>query len=270
MPPRTARRVRGNLSQALRAAVACLMVGAALGVAPPAAAEKADREKNIEFQGDTGGGNADTKTGELVGHVIITQGTMTLQADRVTFKQNADNSMSATAYGNPVRFREKRDNADDYYEGYAQRIVYDGEKRFIELFDDALLKKSGDEIRSNYITYSAATEKFTAEGRPDAKPPAAGERPLGARVRGTFQPRSDDKDKPAGKDKDKAGATKDKDTTPSKGKDPAAASKDSDTPAKDSAAAKDSAVAKDKAPPAATKAVTPLTLQSSGDLAPPK
>ena len=205
-------------------------------------AEKADREKNIEFQGDSGGGNAENKTGELVGHVVITQGTMAIQADRVTFKQNADNSLSATAYGNPVRFREKRDGADDYYEGYAQRIVYDGEKRFIELFDNALLKKSGDEIRSNYITYSAATEKFTAEGRPDAKPPAAGDAPLGARVRGTFQPRSEEKpDKPAAKDKDKTDAAKSKD----KG-----------------------AAAKDKG--AAAKAPVPLTLTPSGDLAPAK
>ena len=205
-------------------------------------AEKADGEKNIEFQGDSGGGNAESKTGELVGHVVITQGTMAIQADRVTFKQNADNSLSATAYGNPVRFREKRDGADDYYEGYAQRIVYDGEKRFIELFDNALLKKSGDEIRSNYITYSAATEKFTAEGRPDAKPPVAGDAPLGARVRGTFQPRSEEKpDKPAAKDKDKTDAAKSKD----KG-----------------------AAAKDKG--AAAKAPVPLTLTPSGDLAPAK
>jgi len=205
-------------------------------------AEKADREKNIEFQGDSGGGNAENKTGELVGHVVITQGTMAIQADRVTFKQNADNSLSATAYGNPVRFREKRDGADDYYEGYAQRIVYDGEKRFIELFDNALLKKSGDEIRSNYITYSAATEKFTAEGRPDAKPPAAGDAPLGARVRGTFQPRSEEKaDKPVAKDKEKTDAGKVKD----KG-----------------------AAAKDKG--AAAKAPAPLTLTPSGDLAPAK
>jgi lipopolysaccharide export system protein LptA len=206
----------------------------------PAHAEKADREKNIEFQGDTGGGNAETKTGELVGHVVITQGTMTIQADRVTFRQNADNSLSATAYGNPVRFREKRDGADDYYEGYAQRIVYDGEKRFVELFDNALLKKTGNEIRSNYISYSAATENFSAEGRPDAKPAAAGDAPLGARVRGTFQPKSDDKpDKPAAKDKPDAAKDKDK-----------------------------SAASKDKG--AAAKAATPLTLAPSGDLAPAK
>ncbi len=228
-------RVRSRFSASV-ASLLCL----ALGWAGPTCAEKADREKNIEFQGDTGGGNAETKTGELTGHVIITQGTMTIRADRVTFKQNADNSLSATAYGNPVRFREKRDGADDYYEGYAQRIVYDGSTRFIELFDNALLKKTGDEIRSNYITYNAATEKFTAEGRPDAKPPVAGEVPLGARVRGTFQPRSDDKGaKPASKDKADATPDKDKGTT-----------------------------AKDKG--ATSRAAAPLTLQPSGDLAPAK
>ena len=216
------------------------LLGVALCCAPAVQAEKADREKNIEFQGDTGGGNAETKTGELVGHVIITQGTMTIQADRVTFKQNADNSLSATAYGNPVRFREKRDGADDYYEGYAQRIVYDGEKRFVELFENALLKKAGDEIRSNYISYSAATENFSAEGRPDAKPAGPGDAPLGARVRGTFQPKSEDRqDKPAAKDKSDTTQNKDKAT-----------------------------VAKDKG--AAAKTATPLNLKPSGDLAPAK
>ena len=216
------------------------LLGVALCWAPAALAEKADREKNIEFQGDTGGGNAETKTGELVGHVIITQGTMTIQADRVTFKQNADNSLSATAYGNPVRFREKRDGADDYYEGYAQRIVYDGEKRFVELFENALLKKAGDEIRSNYISYSAATENFSAEGRPDAKPAGPGDAPLGARVRGTFQPKSEERqDKPAAKDKGEAAQSKDK-----------------------------AAVAKDKG--TAAKTAAPLTLKPSGDLAPAK
>jgi lipopolysaccharide export system protein LptA len=237
-------------------AALCLL----LCCAHPAFAEKADREKKIDFQGDTGGGNAETKTGELTGHVIITQGTMTIQADRVTFKQNADNSLSAIAYGNPVRFREKRDGADDYYEGYAQRIAYDGEKRFIELFDNALLKKTGDEIRSNYITYSAATEKFTAEGRPDAKPPGPGDAPLGARVRGTFQPKNDEKaEKPAPKDKDAA-----KDSPP---KDKDAAAKDS-APKDSSATAADSSKDKNKA--AVAKTTPALTLQPSGDLAPAK
>jgi lipopolysaccharide export system protein LptA len=91
-----------------------------------------------------------------------------------------------------VTFREKRDGVDEYYEGFAQRIVYDGQKRFVELFDNALLKKGSDQIRSNYISYDAATESFKAEGRPDSGAAASGEVPLGARVRGVFQPESKD------------------------------------------------------------------------------
>jgi lipopolysaccharide export system protein LptA len=161
-------------------------------VGSPAWAEKADRDKPINFQGDTGGGNAETKSGELVGNVVVTQGTLSIHADRITFRQNSDNSLSATAYGNPVTFREKRDGVDEYYEGFAQRIVYDGQKRFVELFDNALLKKGSDQIRSNYISYDAATESFKAEGRPDSGAAASGEVPLGARVRGVFQPESKD------------------------------------------------------------------------------
>ena len=239
-----------TLSASFSYIVACAAVCVGLCCAQSAYAEKADREKPIDFQGDSADVNQKTKDGELVGHVVITQGTTAIWADRATFKQNADNSLSAVAYGNPVRFREKRDGADDYYEGYAQRIVYDGEKRFIELFDNALLKKTGNEIRSNYITYNATTEKFTAEGRPDVRPTAPGDSPLGSRVRGTFQPNSDDKS-------DKAAA---------KGKDSAAASKDKADTAKD----KDKAASKDKGKGAAGKDASPLTLQPSGDLAPAK
>jgi lipopolysaccharide export system protein LptA len=155
---------------------------------PGALAEKADRDKPVNFQGDSLGGNTDSQTGDLIGNVVITQGTLTIHADRIQFHHNPDNSVSATATGNPVSFREKRDGADDYYEGFAQRIVYDGTKRIVELFDRALLKRTGDELRSNYILYNAETNVYKAEGRPDSKPPAAGESTLGPRVRGVFLP----------------------------------------------------------------------------------
>jgi len=172
-------RRRARLLLALACASAC---------APAALAEKADREKPINYQADTGDVNYQTKVGTLIGNVIITQGTLTIHADKVILRQNPDNSLSATAFGNPLTFREKRDGVDEYYEGVAQRAEYDGQKRFLELFDRALLRKGTDEIRSNYISYNAETEFFKAEGRPDTRPPGAGEPPLGARVRGIFQP----------------------------------------------------------------------------------
>jgi len=191
--PASSRRIVRTAARA--AAVGLLAVLAST----TALAEKGDREKPINYSADVGDVNYQTKVGTLTGSVIITQGTLTLRADKIVFRQNADNSLSATAYGNPVSFRQKRDNLDEYLEGYAQRAEYDGANELLELFDRALLKRGNDEIRSNYISYNAATELFKAEGR-EAKgaTPEAGEQ--GARVRGVFQPKSDTLPGKGGKD----------------------------------------------------------------------
>ncbi|HET9670062.1 MAG TPA: lipopolysaccharide transport periplasmic protein LptA [Casimicrobiaceae bacterium] len=153
-----------------------------------AQAEKADRDKPIHFSADQPAEvDFQKRVGTLKGNVIITQGTMTIHADRIDFKQNADNSLSATAWGNPVTFRQKKDDSDEYFEGYAQRAAYNGETQTLELFDRALLKQGTDEIRSNYVSYNSATGIFKAEGRPD-QPGVEGP---GSRVRGVFQPRSE-------------------------------------------------------------------------------
>ena len=156
--------------------------------ASTAFAETADKSKPISFTSDGGEVNYEKKTGVLTGNVVITQGTLTIRADKINFKQNADNSLSATAFGNPISFRQKRDDAEGYYEGWAQRAEYDGSTEQLELFDNAILKRGTDEIRSNYITYNSKTELFKAEGRPSSTP-IPGEAGRNDRVRGTFQPK---------------------------------------------------------------------------------
>ncbi len=197
--PASVRRTR-----AARRLLPPFVAACALACASPAHAEQADREKPINYSADTGDVNYQTKIGALSGNVVITQGTMSIHADRITFKQNPDNSVSATAYGNPVSFRQKRDGYDEYFEGYAQRAEYDGSKQVLQLFDRALLRRGQDEIRSNYISYNASTEQFNAQGRPGENPADALEGP-GTRVRGVFQPKSETPLLPKGKDAAKAG-----------------------------------------------------------------
>ena len=138
---------------------------AVFAIAGAAHAEKGDKEKPINFSAvQPAEVDFEKRIGTLRGNVVITQGTLTIKADRIDFKQNADNSLSATAYGNPISFRQKKDDSDEYYEGFAQRAVYDGSKDLLELFDRALLKQGTDEIRSNYISYNNSTGVFRAEG----------------------------------------------------------------------------------------------------------
>ncbi|MDR2710445.1 MAG: lipopolysaccharide transport periplasmic protein LptA [Burkholderiales bacterium] len=166
---------------------------ACLLMAMPAFAERSDRDQPIQFSADKSEAiNYDTKVATLSGNVIITQGTMTIRADRVVLKQNPDNTLSATAYGKPVSFRQKRDGSGEYVEGYALRAEYDGQKEVLELFDQALLKQGIDEIRSNYIYYNSATETFRAEGRPDSTLPHGSTPSSEERVHGTFQPKGKD------------------------------------------------------------------------------
>jgi lipopolysaccharide export system protein LptA len=214
-----------------------LLLLACASLAPLAHAETADRQKEVNFAGDDVNVNYDTRTGTLKGNAIITQGTMTVRADRIDFKQNADNSITATVYGNPLSFRQKKDASDEYYEAYAQRAHYDGQKDLLELFDRALLKQGGDEIRSNYISYNTSTGVFKAEGRPDQPGGPAGP---GARVRGTFQPREGE-GLPG--------------TAPPAGKGDAGAAARPDAKAGGASSARS-----DKAP-AARKGATPLTLK---------
>ena len=225
-----------SASVALRVTAALALTALLHGVAQ---AEKADRDKPIHFSADQPAEvDFQKRVGTLKGNVIITQGTMTIHADRIDFKQNADNSLSATAWGNPVTFRQKKDDSDEYFEGYAQRAVYNGETQTLELFDRALLKQGSDEIRSNYVSYNSATGIFKAEGRPDAP----GVEGPGDRVRGVFQPRSDNPLVPGGAPK-----------------------KDGGEPAKDAAPARDAKEAPKDAKPAAPKAA-PLTLKRDSSL----
>jgi lipopolysaccharide export system protein LptA len=205
--------------------VAC---AAAVVVTAPAHADKSDREKPINFSADQPAEvDFERRVGTLRGNVVITQGTMTIRADRIDFKQNPDNSLSATAYGNPVSFRQKKDGSDEYFEGFAQRAVYDGEKQTLELFDRALLKQGSDEIRSNYVSYNSATGIFKAEGRPDAP----GVEGPGDRVRGVFQPRADNPLVPGGAPK-KDGGEPAKETKPAPKAAPLKLKPDSSLPAK--------------------------------------
>ncbi|MEO6928339.1 MAG: lipopolysaccharide transport periplasmic protein LptA [Casimicrobiaceae bacterium] len=149
-------------------------------------ADDADKDKPINFSSDTGGYDRANGHGDLTGNATFTQGTLVLHADRITFKMNPDNTYTATAFGNPVTFRQKREGSDEYNEAYAQRIVYDGQKQLVELFEHALLKQGPtQEMRSDYISFNRATDVATMGTSQNA---ATAARPV-SRVTGVILPK---------------------------------------------------------------------------------
>ena len=74
-------------SRIFRGGAIAAFTSVALLCAVPAAAEKPDREKNINFSADQPVEvDFDKRAGTLRGNVVITQGTLTIHADRIDRK----------------------------------------------------------------------------------------------------------------------------------------------------------------------------------------
>lgn len=150
-------------------------------------AEKADREKPIQVEADRVSLDDLNRVSVFEGNVVLTQGTLQVRADRLTVRQDAERAQYASAVGRPLSFRQKRDGADEFIEGWAERMEYDGRRNQLELFQKARLKRNSDEIRGDYIFYDASNETFRVG--PAADSPATSTASTG-RVRMVIQPKS--------------------------------------------------------------------------------
>jgi lipopolysaccharide export system protein LptA len=169
-----------TLAIALALALACTTA--------PSFAERADRDKPVNIESDRMTADDAKQVAVFDGRVVLTQGTFILRADKLTVRQDKDGFSLATAEGKPATFRQKRDGADEWVDGEALRIEYDGKKDFIELFERARLTRDKDEVRGNYISYDSRTEFFTVQNSKQFQPSP----PRDGRVRAVIQPKKND------------------------------------------------------------------------------
>ncbi len=161
--------------------------------AGPAHAERADRLKPATIVADQGG-QIDLQKQVVVftGNVVVTKGTMVIHAARIEVRQSPggyDTAIAFGAPGKPATFRQKRDGVDEYMDGAAERLEYDGKADVVKFINNAALRRlrgatPADEITGNLITYEAGTDKLTVSG--GATPTAANP---GGRVRAVLTPR---------------------------------------------------------------------------------
>ena len=152
-----------------------ILLAAAIA-ALPAWAERADREKEIVVQAD--GSTLDDVNRNVVfdGDVVITQGTMRMTANKVTVREDPQRHKFYVAVGNPVTFREKRDNVDEYVEGYAQRAEFDDLNDMLKLYDKAKVKSAQNELTGNFISYDMTKELAQVTGAPPGQKAPEGSR----------------------------------------------------------------------------------------------
>jgi len=158
----------------LRLLWAVLLGGAlACGGWVPVRAERADRFKQATIVADQGG-QIDLQKQVVVfsGNVVVTKGTMVIRASRIEVRQTPDGYDMAVAFGQPGKpatFRQKRDNVDEYLDGEAEKLEYDGKADVVRFLNSAVLRRlrgatPADEITGNLITYDATTDQLTVSG----------------------------------------------------------------------------------------------------------
>ena len=152
-------------------------------------ADRTDRDKPVNIEADRMLVDDTKKESVFEGNVVLTQGTMQLRGDRVTVRQDADGFQFGIAYGKPATFRQKREGHDEYIDGFAERLEYDGKKDLLQMFNAARILKGTDEVRGDYISYNARTEFYQVLGgnksNATSTPPGGG-----GRVRAVIQPKA--------------------------------------------------------------------------------
>ncbi|MBP6058274.1 MAG: lipopolysaccharide transport periplasmic protein LptA [Nitrosomonas sp.] len=147
-----------------------LIVGlSGLFLVQPVLAERADRNKPVYLEADRAtvedvNRKEASRVSIFTGNVVLTQGTMRISADKVVMKEDLNGFRYATATGNLVSFRQKRDGLDEYVEGWSERAEYDSKTDKIELFRQARLKRGSDEVQGDYISYDMTSEFFKVIG----------------------------------------------------------------------------------------------------------
>ena len=126
----------------MRRALALLAL--ALVVVGPAHAERTDRDKPVNIEADRMMADDQKQTAVFEGRVVLTQGTFVLRADKLTVKQDPQGFQIGVAVGSPATFRQKRDGVDEWIDGEALRIEYDGKAERVELFDKARINRDKD------------------------------------------------------------------------------------------------------------------------------
>jgi lipopolysaccharide export system protein LptA len=157
--------------------------------AVPALAEKADKDKPTNIESNKMSSDDARRMSIFEGNVVLTKGTVVVRADRIVVRQDADGFQFSTAYGRPVRFRQKGDPKGGlegvWTDGEALRIEIDDRNEKIELFERARVTRDQDVVNGEYIFLDQRTEFFSVSAAKGAAPAS----PEG-RVKAVIQPKT--------------------------------------------------------------------------------
>ena len=158
----------------------------------PARAEKADRSKPMNIEADALRYDDVRQISVFTGRVQLTKGTIVIRGAQLEVRQDPDGYQFARVTGSPEQlafYRQKREAQEEFIEGEAETITYDGKTDIVTFTSKAHMRRLrgsvlADEITGGVIVYANLTDMFTVDG--NAGTPGA---TTGGRVHVTLTPK---------------------------------------------------------------------------------
>ena len=165
-----------------------------------ASAEKADRDKPTHIEADSLFHDELNQVSIFTGRAVLRRGTMVMRGARIEMREDADGYQYGLILPEPNQrafFRQKRESVDEFMEGEAIRIEFDGKADRLKLIDNAEVRRYrgtqlSDQMTGKLITYDNLTDVFTIDGQRARE----GDKSSQGRVRAVLSPRSKTGDKP--------------------------------------------------------------------------
>jgi lipopolysaccharide export system protein LptA len=141
---------------------------------PWAWAEKADKNKPLNAEADALRYDDLKQTSVFTGNVVITKGSLILRGATVNVRQDNEGFQYGTSTetgGRRAFFRQKREGLNEWIEGEAETIYYDGKADSVTFTKNAVLRRFkgtalNDETTGSQIVYDNVTDVFNVVGGP--------------------------------------------------------------------------------------------------------
>ena len=128
-------------------------------------AEQADRTKPMEISSNNGCMMDQVKgVSTCEGNVLIIQGTLRLNAEKVVVTQDQRGNQTLLATGRIVTFRQKMDSKHAWVEGHSTCLNYSSGTNLLVLQGNAVVKEGGNLVMGDVITYNTRSEIYHVTG----------------------------------------------------------------------------------------------------------
>jgi len=135
-------------------------------------AEKADRQQPMNAESDALRYDDARQLSVFTGNVVITKGTIIIRGDRVEVRQDPQGNQFGVVTGSATSqafFRQKREGLNEFIEGVADRIDYNGQADTVQFQGKAVMRRYrgttlADETAGSLIVYNNGNDTFSVDG----------------------------------------------------------------------------------------------------------